>query len=117
MNKEIEHLNLTNENILRILESYKEKRLYDKNRYHNKLKQNPEYMKQRRKATAKWIKDNPERHKKSQENSSERRKLQVKVGYYKKTNQLDKFKERFPMLLERCHELGLLPAQDAELTM
>tara|TARA_R110000796_G_scaffold42072_1_gene104283 strand:- start:140 stop:490 length:351 start_codon:yes stop_codon:yes gene_type:complete len=113
MNKEIE-LNLTNENILRILESYKEKRIYDKQRYHNKLKKNPEYMKQRRETTAQWIKDNPERHKKAQEKSSERRKLQVKVNYYKKTNQLDKFKLKFPMLMERCLELGLLPAQDDE---
>ena len=117
MNKEIENLNLSNENILRILESYKEKRIYDKQRYHNKLKKNPEYMQKRRDTTADWIKNNPERHKKALEKSSERRKLQVKLNYYKKTNQIDKFKTKFPILLEKCLELGLLQDQGDELTI
>ena len=98
---------ITNEEILRILESYKDKRIYDKKRYHNKLKLDPVYREKQKKATKTWILNNPEKHKKSLANSSERRKLQVKLNYYRKTNQLDKFKTKFPILWDKVLELNL----------
>tara|TARA_R110000823_G_C15795031_1_gene486569 strand:- start:37 stop:393 length:357 start_codon:yes stop_codon:yes gene_type:complete len=88
---------LTNEDILRILESYKVKREYDKKRY-DKVKDNADFKKQNSESTQKWIKNNKEKHKKSLENSAERRKIQSKLNYYRRLNKVDKFQEKFPIL-------------------
>ena len=100
-------ISLSNEDILRILESYKDKRIYDKKRYHTKLKHDPVYIEKQKNATKKWILNNPEKHKLSLDKTKDRRKLQVKLNYYRKTNQLDKFKTKFPTLWDKVLELHL----------
>ena len=97
---------LTDENILRILESYKEKRIYDKARYDEK-KNDPIYKQKNREYASNWIKNNKERHNKSQQNSSNRRKLQTKLNYYRRLNKVDKFKERYPNLWNKVLEEDL----------
>ena len=98
---------LNDEKILSILQSYKEKRKYDKDYYHTKLKVSEDFKVKNRQRAKDWISLNKERHKKNCMKHNDTRALRNKLNYYRKLNEVDKFKNKFPQDWERVLQLNL----------
>lgn len=98
---------LNNEQILSILQKYKDKREYDRNYYHTKLKNNKLFQQKQKERASEWYINNKEKHKKNCLKHNERRKLQNKLNYYRRLDKVDEFKIKHSAEWEKVLLLNL----------
>lgn len=83
------------EQIKNILQSYKNKREREKERY-NEIKDTEEFKIYNRAKSKKHYENNKDKYKEKYENKKELNLAKNSYYYYKKNNNLEKFKEKYP---------------------
>ena len=101
------NLELENDTIQRIINNYKKKVEYDHDRYHNKIKNDPELMEKRRELSREHYHNNKEKKKEYYEKNKEKVRLQGLARYYK--DEPDKLKQRYPLEYDLIIEYNLIP--------
>lgn len=91
-------LQIDNNDIERILQQYKKKLDYDRDRYHNKLKTNPTFIEKNRSRARDYYHKNPNKKKEYYEMNKETITKKNKINYYVKQNKLDVLEKRYPEL-------------------
>lgn len=86
---------LSDVEISRILEIYKNQREKDKTKYEQR-KNDPEFMKKNRERAKKHYELNKHKRVNKYSENKDLQKAKCSYHYYKKKDNLDKFKERFP---------------------
>jgi hypothetical protein len=96
----MENIDLTDEQIQKIIKSYKQKMVREKKYYHDVQKNDEQYKIKNRERANKFYHDdkNGYRDKKLQKYQEDKEFITAKSSYYyyKKKNNLDKFKEKSP---------------------
>tara|TARA_Y100001936_G_C15850367_1_gene546882 strand:+ start:476 stop:787 length:312 start_codon:yes stop_codon:yes gene_type:complete len=88
--------------IKQILNQYAKKRNREKNYYHDVNKNNEEFQKKNRERAKKHYETNKEKKKESYETNKEFLRARQLYYYYKKIDNLEKMKEKYP---EKCEIL------------
>jgi len=99
-------MDLTAEQIARVLTNYKNKRIRETNYYHNVTKNKEEFkLKNRQRAKDHYANGYKEKKKQNYENNKELQQTKSLFNYYKKNDKIDKFKEKheskYQMLLDK----------------
>jgi len=100
------NLELHNDQIKSILESYKKKRQREILNYHTNIKNNPELMEKRRETARQHYNNNKEKKKEYYEKNKEHIRLQRLATYYK--DDLSKLKTKYPMDYEVMVDLQII---------
>ena len=88
-------MDLTAEQIARVLTNYKNKRIRETNYYHNVTKNKEEFkLKNRQRAKDHYANGYKEKKKENYENNKEFQQAKSLFNYYKKNDKIDKFKEK-----------------------
>jgi len=88
-------MDLTAEQIARVLTNYKNKRIRESNYYHNVTKNKEEFkLKNRQRAKDHYANGYKEKKKENYENNKELKQIKSLYNYYKKNDKIDKFKEK-----------------------
>lgn len=99
-------MDLTATQIARVLTNYKNKRIRENNYYHNVTKDKEEFkIKNRERAKAHYNNGYKDKKKENYANNRDLIKTKSLYNYYKKTDNIDKFKEKhqdkYDMLVEK----------------
>ena len=99
-------MDLTANEIARVLINYKNKRVRENNYYHNVSKNNDEFkLKNRERAKNHYANGYKEKKKVNYQENKELLKTKSLYNYYKKNNKIDKFKEKheakYQMLIDK----------------
>jgi len=99
-------MDLTAEQIARVLTNYKNKRIRETNYYHNVTKNKEEFkLKNRQRAKDHYANGYKDKKKLNYENNKEFQQAKSLYNYYKKNDKIDKFKEKheskYQMLLDK----------------
>jgi hypothetical protein len=99
-------MDLTATQIARVLTNYKNKRIRENNYYHNVTKDKDEFkIKNRERAKAHYNNGYKDKKKENYANNRDLIKTKSLYNYYKKTDNIDKFKEKhqdkYDMLVEK----------------
>jgi hypothetical protein len=99
-------MDLTAEQIARVLTNYKNKRIRETNYYHNVTKNKDEFkLKNRQRAKDHYANGYKEKKKQNYETNKELQQTKSLYNYYKKNDKIDKFKEKhggkYQMLLDK----------------
>lgn len=86
--------NLSEEEINHILTQYKNRKEKDQQKY-NLNKQNPEFVERNRQKAKEWYDNNKEKRKETYVNNKDFLNARNHYYYYKKRDQIDKFKEKY----------------------
>ena len=89
-------MDLTDEQIDRILESHKRRRAYDRHRYHTVLKYNPEFVKKNRLNARKHYEEKGQKKRDYYKTDKEYLSARASYRYYKRSNREELFKTRHP---------------------
>ena len=100
------NLELENDQIQRIINNYKKKVEYDYERYHTKIKHDPELMEKRRAAAKTHYNNNKEKKKEYYQKNKEKLRLHGLARYYK--DNLDKLKEKYPLEYDMMVEYHII---------
>ena len=100
------NLELENDTIQRIINNYKKKVEYDHDRYHNKIKNDPELMEKRRELSREHYHNNKDKKKEYYQKNKERLRLHGLARYYK--DDLDKLKKRYPLEYDLMIEYNII---------
>ena len=88
-------MDLTADQIARVLTNYKNKRIRETNYYHNVTKNKEEFkLKNRQRAKDHYANGYKEKKKQNYENNKELQQTKSLYNYYKKNDKIDKFKEK-----------------------
>ena len=90
------NMEFTEEQIQEILERYKKSIQYNRDRYHNVRKLNPEFMEKNRERARKHYKYNSQSKRDYYETHKDEINIKQRYRYYKKRNNIEKFKEKYP---------------------
>jgi len=102
-------MDLTDEHINKILESYKKKREREIKYYHEVKKHNEDYMKKNRERAKKHYQNGyKEKKKEYYENNKDIMKAKSSYNYYKKINNIDKFKDKHKEKYNLLVDKGLI---------
>lgn len=93
------NIDLTEQEIEKVLKSYKNKKEREKIRYENN-KSDPEFIAKNRARAKNHYENNKDKYKLKYENNKDLMKARNSYYYYKGKNQLDKMKEKFPERVE-----------------
>lgn len=96
------------EKINHIIEQYKLKKEREYNNYHNVYKLNEDYMIKNKERAKAHYELNSDKRKSTYKENSEFVKARSSFNYYKKTNNIAKFKEKFPERVKLLSEVGIL---------
>tara|TARA_R110002012_G_scaffold68447_4_gene178034 strand:+ start:377 stop:736 length:360 start_codon:yes stop_codon:yes gene_type:complete len=100
--------NYSNEQIKKVMEQYKKKRERENKNYHNKLKSDEEWCKGNKERALnhyyKNIDKNKEKYKKDKDFVNSR----SMYSYYKRTNKIDVFKDKYPEKVELLKSRGII---------
>ena len=99
-------MDLTADQIARVLTNYKNKRIRETNYYHNVTKNKEEFkLKNRQRAKDHYANGYKEKKKQNYENNKEFQQAKALYNYYKKNDKVDKFKEKheakYQMLIDK----------------
>jgi len=97
----------TEEQISSILDSYKNKREKEKERY-EKIKHTPEFKEKNRQRARKYYENNKEKVNNKYQQDPEFIRSRNSYNYYKKTNSLEKFIQKFPTRYQLLKDRGYL---------
>ena len=100
------NLELENEQIKKIVENYKKKIEYDYDRYHTKIKNDPELMEKRRELARQHYQNNKDKKKEYYKKNKEKLRLHGLARYYK--DDLDKLKQRYPLEYDLIVEYNII---------
>ena len=100
------NLELDNDQIKSILESYKKKRERETANYHQTIKHSDDLMEKRREISRNHYNNNKQRKKEYYEKNKEHIRLQRLATYYK--DSLDKLQEKYPMDYEVMVDLQII---------
>lgn len=100
-------LEIDNTKLIEILNAYKRKVDYDYNRYHTKIKDNPEEMEKRRVIARNHYQKNKDKKKAYYEDNKQRVRLMSLKRYYK--DRMDELKEKMPFEYEMMIEYNIIP--------
>lgn len=102
-------MDLTEEQISRILENYKNKRMRENKYYHQVSKNNEEFMKKNReRAKNHYHNGYKEKKKNNYNDNKEMMKNKSLYNYYKKNDKIEIFKERHKEKYENLVEKGII---------
>jgi len=91
-----------------IIEQYKKKKDREYNNYHNVYKHSDEYMNKNRERAKIHYNKNIDKRKLSYEQNKELVKARSSYNYYKKINNISKFKEKYPDRVKILNDIGIL---------
>ncbi len=89
-------MDLTDEQIKAIVERHVKRREYDKNRYHEVLKKDPDFIAKNRERAKAHYQQNGEKKRQVYAKNKELLSARSSARYYKKTDRLELFKEKHP---------------------
>ncbi len=101
------NLEIENEQIKKIIENYKKKLEYDYERYHNKIKNDPELMEKRREVARNHYNNNKDKKKEYYQKNKEKLRLSGLARYYK--DDMEKLKQRYPLEYDMMVEYSIIP--------
>ncbi len=99
-------MDLTDEQISKVLQKYKHKIEYDRNRYHTLKKVDPIFMEQNRARAKQHYYNNIERKKEYYKLNVDKKKLLNLYYYYSKRDKLDVLKIKHPDKYEELCNMG-----------
>lgn len=99
-------MDLSNEQIEKVLEKYKKKLQYDRDRYHNVKKLDSTFMEKNRQRAKNHYETNKDKRKEYYMNNRENKILINKFYYYNKLNKLDVLKDKYPDEYIKLCEMG-----------
>ena len=97
---------MENDQIKKIVENYKKKLEYDYDRYHTKIKNDPDLMEKRRELSRNHYNNNKDKKKDYYKKNKEKLRLHGLVRYYK--DDLDKLKQRYPLEYDMMIEYSII---------
>ena len=100
------NLEIPNEHLKHIIDAYKKKEEYDYDRYHNKVKNDPDLMEKRRELSRNHYNDNKEKKKEYYKKNKEKVRLNNLARYYK--DDPDKLKQRYPLEYDLIVEYNII---------
>jgi len=100
-------INLTNEEIEKIINRYKNKKIREKQYYHTTLKDSEEFVKRNRARAKAHYENNKENKKEKYNNNKDFLKAKSLYNYYKKKDNLNVFKEKHKSKVDLLHEKGI----------
>ena len=89
-------MEFTEDQVKIILEKYKKSLQDNRDRYHNVRKINPEFMEKNRQRSREHYKNNTQKKVDYYNNHKIEINIKQRFRYYKKKNDIEKFKEKFP---------------------
>ncbi len=102
-------MDLTAEQIARVLTNYKNKRIRETNYYHNVTKNKEEFkLKNRQRAKDHYANGYKEKKKQNYENNKELQQIKSLYNYYKKNDKIDKFKEKHEAKYQTLLDKGII---------
>ena len=102
-------MDLTAEQIARVLTNYKNKRIRETNYYHNVTKNKEEFkLKNRQRAKDHYANGYKEKKKQNYENNKELQQIKSLYNYYKKNDKIDKFKEKHEAKYQALLDKGII---------
>ncbi len=88
-------MDMTAEQIAKVLTNYKNKRIRENNYYHNVTKDKEEFkIKNRERAKNHYINGYKDKKKQNYENNKDLMKMKSLYSYYRKNDKIDKFKDK-----------------------
>ena len=99
-------MDLSNEQIEKVLEKYKKKLQYDRDRYHNVKKLDSTFMEKNRQRARNHYETNKDKRKEYYMNNRENKKLINQFYYYNRLNKLDVLKDKYPDKYIKLCEMG-----------
>lgn len=99
-------MDLSNEQIEKVLEKYKKKLQYDRDRYHNVKKLDSTFMEKNRQRARNHYETNKDKKKEYYMNNRENKILINKFYYYNRLNKLDVLKDKYPDKYIKLCEMG-----------
>lgn len=103
-------MDLTQEEITRIIESHKRRREYDRNRYHSVLKHDPEFVKKNRHNARKHYEEKGQKKREHYAKDKAYLSARASYRYYKRSNREELFKQLHPQKYQLLVERGLSPS-------
>ena len=102
-------MDLTAEQIARVLTNYKNKRIRETNYYHNVTKNKEEFkLKNRQRAKDHYANGYKEKKKLNYENNKELQQTKSLYNYYKKNDKIEKFKEKHESKYQMLVDKGII---------
>ncbi len=99
-------MDLSNEQIANVLEKYKRKLEYDRNRYHNVKKLDTSFIEKNRERARNHYQNNKDKKKEYYQSNQEKNKLINQYYYYKRLNKLDVLESKYPDKYKKLCEMG-----------
>jgi len=99
-------MELTDEQIQKMLERYKKTLHVKKEKYHTIDKYDDEYMSKNRERSKRYYEMNKDKHRQYYETNKERSRLMSRLYYYKKRDALDQFMIKYPEQYKQLQIMG-----------
>jgi len=101
-------MEFTDEQIEEILSRYKKSIQYNRDRYHNIRKNDPEYQRKNRERSKKHYDSHKEAKKEYYEKNREELNMKQKYRYYKSRDNIEGYKNKFPENYKKLVEIGFI---------
>ena len=101
-------MEFTDEQIEQILLRYKKSIEYNRDRYHNIRKNDPEYQRKNRERAKKHYESNKDHKKQYYEKNKEDLNMKQKYRYYKSRDNIEGYKTKFPEYYKKLVEIGFI---------
>ena len=101
-------MDFTDEQIEQILLRYKKSIEYNRERYHNVRKNDPEYQRKNRERAKKHYESHKDHKKQYYEKNKEELNMKQRFRYYKSKNNIEAYQEKFPDDYKKLVEIGFI---------